>query len=141
MITDNKGITMTECLISVLLTAVAIVALMPMQDSALKSISRSDYMGRAQGIMQSELESWENVIMNSDDITNPITAGTYTNDTVYASSNGATSGMTGKGDAFFKVVTKISVATGTKSWFVNVKVTWKGNTTGITSSIVASRIN
>lgn len=127
---------MTECLIAVLLTAIGIVSLMPMQDKALRAMSRSDYMGRAQGIMQSELESQENIIMNS---TNTITAGTFTK-TVYASSNGSTSAMTGSGDAYFTVVTIISSATGTNSWFVNVKVTWTANTTGISSSIVASRL-
>jgi Tfp pilus assembly protein PilV len=140
MISNNRGITMTECLIAILLTAIGIVALMPMQDNALRTMSRSDYMGRGQGIMQSELELWENVIMNSTDAISPITAGTFPK-TVYASTNGSTSGMTGAGDASFTVVTKISVAPGTKSWFVNVKVTWTGNATGITSSMIASRID
>ena len=136
----NKGITMVESLIAVLLTAIAIVSIMPMQDIALKTMSRTDYMGRAAGIMQAELESQENVIMNSDDITSPIIAGTVTK-TVYASSNGPTSGITGSGDASFTVVTIISAASGTKSWLVNVQVTWTGNTTGIKSSVIASRIS
>jgi Tfp pilus assembly protein PilV len=131
---------MVECLIAILLTAIAIVALMPMQDNALKAMSRSDYMGRAAGIMQSELESQENIMMNSDDITSPIVAGTFTK-TVYASSNGTTSGISGSGDASFTVVTIISVAPGTKSWLVNVKVTWLANITGIKSSMIASRIS
>jgi Tfp pilus assembly protein PilV len=140
MFLNNKGITMTECVIAILLTTIAIVSIMPMQDNALKAMSRSDNMGRAQGVMQAELESWENVIMNSTDAISPITAGTLTK-TVYASSNGPTSGITGKGDASFTVVTKIIAAPGTKSWIVNVKVTWTGNATGINSSIVASRID
>jgi hypothetical protein len=97
-------------------------------------------MGRAAGIMQSELESQENIMMNSDDITSPIVAGTFTK-TVYASSNGTTSGISGSGDASFTVVTIISVAPGTKSWLVNVKVTWLANITGIKSSMIASRIS
>jgi Tfp pilus assembly protein PilV len=140
IISNNKGITMVETVIAVCLTAIAIVALMPMQDRAINVISRSDYMGRAEGIMQAELELQENVMMNSDDITSPITPGTFTK-TVYASSNGTTSGISGSGDASFTVVTNISVAAGTKSWLVNVKVTWKGNATGITSSMIASRIS
>ena len=131
---------MAESLIALLLTTIAIVSLMPMQDNALKTMSRSDYLGRAAGIMQAELEYQENVMMNSDDITSPIAPGTVTK-TVYASSNGPTSGISGSGDASFTVVTIISVAPGTKSWLVNVKVTWPGNTTGITSSMIASRIS
>lgn len=135
---------MAESLIALLLTTIAIVSIMPMQDNALKMMSRSDYMGRAAGIMQAELELWENEIMNCDDTTCSPAARynskTYTK-TVYASSNGPTSGITGSGDASFTVVTTISVASGTKSWLVNVQVTWPGNTTGITSSIKASRIN
>jgi Tfp pilus assembly protein PilV len=137
MILNNKGLSIVESLIAVLLTAVAIVALMPMQDNAIKVMSRSDYMGRASGIMLSELESQANVIMNT--ATNP-TVGTVTK-TVYASSNGSTSDITGSGDAAFTVTTKISTnAAGTNSWIVNVRVIWKGNTTGIASSIIASRI-
>ena len=139
-ILNNKGITMAESLIALLLTTIAIVSLMPMQDNALKTMSRSDYLGRAAGIMQAELEYQENVMMNSDDTTSPITAGTSTK-TVYASSNGPTSGISGSGDASFTVVTIISVVVGAnKSWLINVRVTWPGNTTGITSSMIASRI-
>lgn len=130
---------MVECLIAILLTAIAIVTLLPMQDTALKVMSRSDHLGRAAGIIQSELERQSNIIMNS---TAAVTVSPPTIvKTVYASSDGSTSGITGAGDASFTVETKISVnAAGTNSWIVNVRVTWTGNTTGIASSMIASRI-
>ena len=56
---------MVESLIALVLTAIAIIALMPMQDNALKTMSRSDNLGRAEGIMQTELESQENALMIS----------------------------------------------------------------------------
>ena len=145
MILNNKGITITECLIAILLTAIGIVALMPMQDLAIKTISRSDFMGRAQGVLQSELESQTNSIMWGT-----VPAVGTTTKTVYASSDGPATGITGAGDASFKVDTRISVnAAGTNSWIINVTVTWPANTTCntgddrshcITSSMIASQL-
>jgi Tfp pilus assembly protein PilV len=139
---NNKGITLIESLTAVFLTAIAIVALMPMQDSAIRTVSHSDYLGRAEGILQAELELQENIIMNSTDAISPVVAPqTITKNVVYAS--GLTSGMAGLGDVSFKVITTITgpIAGATKSWTVNVKVTWPQNTTGIKSSIIASRIS
>jgi Tfp pilus assembly protein PilV len=134
MFLNNKGITMVESLIALVLTAIAIVALMPMQDNALKTMSRSDNLGRAEGIMQTELESQENALMNS---TGTVTTGVVKNNVaVYAS--GLTTQISG--DARFYIYTTITqIGTG-NSWTVYVKVWWTGNTTGIHNSIVASRL-
>lgn len=124
---------MVESLIAVFLTAIAIVALMPMQNNALKIMSRSDYMGRAEGILQSQLELSENIIMNS---TNAVTVGGPVCQTIYASELPV--GISG--DASFTCCTTTIVNPGVNnSWIVYVQVTWTGNTTGIKSSIVASR--
>jgi Tfp pilus assembly protein PilV len=133
MFSNNKGITLVESMIAVFLTAIAIMSLMPMQDTAIRAASRSDYLGRAEGILQAELELQENLIMNS---TGAVTIGTVKNQTVNAS--GFTSGISG--DAAFTVVTTVSTGTA-NSWIVNVQVTWKGNATGIKSSVIVAQIS
>lgn len=130
ILSTDKGISMVESLVAVMLTAIAIVALMPMQDNALKTISRSDYLGRAQGIMQSELELQENQIMTSG----CPGAGSVATKTVYASGLGTQI----SGDAAFTVTTNLSAMSADTSCIVNVKVVWSGNTTGIKSSIIAT---
>lgn len=128
MFSNNKGISLLECMIAVFITTIAIVSIMPMQSTAIKTASRADYRSRAEGIMQSELEFRESQIMNvanpiPPDVNNvPITV----------------SGLAGiSGDATFYLTTITRVNPGvTNSWIVNVKVTWKENATGITSSIM-----
>jgi Tfp pilus assembly protein PilV len=131
MFSKNKGITMVESLIAILLTAIAIVALMPMQDNAIKTMSRSDYMGRAEGILQSEMESQENLIMNS--------AGTVCNVGV-GNKTVTVTGLAGvTGDVTFSIKTTTTLQTA-NSCMVNVNVTWTGNATGIKSSVIATRV-
>jgi Tfp pilus assembly protein PilV len=137
MFSNNKGITMVESLIAILLTAIAIVALMPMQDNAIKTMSRSDYMGRAEGIMQSELESQENQIMNSPVATafNTVCIVGIVNKPPVT-----VSGLAGvTGDVSFNIKTTTTLPTA-NSCMVNVNVTWTGNATGIKSSVIASRL-
>jgi Tfp pilus assembly protein PilV len=129
----DNGITMVESLIALLLTAIAIVALMPMQDNAIKTMSRSDYLGRAEGIMQSELEAQENAIMNATGTVCNVVVGTKT--VTVTGSAGIT------GDVTFTVKTTTTLPTA-NSCKINVQVTWTGtgNTTGIKSSIIATRM-
>ena len=53
---NNRGITIVEVLITLFLTAVGIMALLSMQPTSWNAAGRSDFMGRAAGILQSELE-------------------------------------------------------------------------------------
>jgi hypothetical protein len=127
---------MVETMTAFFLTLIAIVALMPMQDNAIKVMSRSDFLGRAEGIMQSELEFEENYLMNSTGTIPgacPIT--TKNNLAVYAS--GLAAPITG--DNTFYLTTCISQIGLTNSWTVNVQVSWN-DTTGISKSISNSII-
>lgn len=130
---NNKGITLVESLIAVLLAGVAIVSLMPMQDMALRTASKSDNMGRAHGVLQAELEFQEQRIMKT--LLNTDIAAGSTTKTVPAS------GVTGiAGDANFTVVTTISLKpTLTNAWYVHVKVTWPGNATGIENRMIVTQ--
>jgi Tfp pilus assembly protein PilV len=61
---NNRGITIVEVLITLFLTAVGIMALLSMQPTSWSAAGRSDFMGRAAGILQSELERNQLWIMN-----------------------------------------------------------------------------
>ena len=129
---NHKGISMVEALMAILLTTIAVVALMPMQDVASKTVLKSDYLGRAQGILQAKLEQQELTIMNSS---NTISAGTSTESVTVSGLSSSVSG-----DMTFTVVTKISAySSSSATWLVNVKVTWTGNVTGISSSMIVTR--
>ncbi len=133
MCLNNKGITIVECMIAVFLTAIAVLSLMPMQDMALRTSSRSDLLGRAQGILQTQLETREQQIMKTMSSTD-VTLGTTTN-------NVAVSGLSGiEGDANFTVVTTTSLNGGVaNSWIINTRVSWTGNPTGIANSLIATQ--
>jgi hypothetical protein len=129
---NNKGISIIEALMAALLTAVAVISLLPMQDTSMRTGFKSDYLGRATGIMQSTLETREYQIMNAN---NPLILGTVTS-TVTVSGQDAIAG-----DATFNVVTTTSVnPSAPNSWLVNVRVTWTGGpANGINSSIIVTR--
>jgi Tfp pilus assembly protein PilV len=134
MISNNKGISLVESMIAVFLTVVAIMSLMPMQDMSLRTALRSDYLGRAAGIMQTELEAQESYIMRGS---NPVVLGA-TQKTIHVSDE-----VDVEGDAVFDVTTTINnnpaAAIAGISWLVNVQVTWTGNNNGIRSSIIVTR--
>lgn len=129
---NSRGITLIEVVITLFLSAVGIMALLSMQPTAWNAAGRSDYMGRAAGILQTELEQNEIWIMNP---ANAVTTGTSTR-MVHAS--GQATGQTG--DAPFTIATTISpLASSTNAWTVSVRVTWPGNTQGIGETLIVSR--
>ena len=130
---NNRGITIVEVLITLFLTTVGILALLSMQPTAWNAAGRSDFMGRAAGILQSELERNELQIMNP---INGVTPGTTVQNTRYASSQSTQQA----GDIPFTVSTTITALSGTtNAWTVRIQVTWPGNTRGITESVIVSR--
>ncbi|OPY04549.1 MAG: hypothetical protein A4E67_02340 [Syntrophaceae bacterium PtaB.Bin038] len=141
---NNRGITIVEVLITLFLTAVGILALLSMQPTSWSAAGRSDFMGRAAGILQSELERSELWIMNPNnafatacDATgrNLFVGGPCTR-TINASSQAAPQA----GDVPYTVATTVTPLAGaTNAWTVRVQVTWPGNTRGITESTIVSR--
>jgi Tfp pilus assembly protein PilV len=140
---NNRGITIIEVLITLFLTAVGIMALLSMQPMSWSAAGRSDFMGRAAGILQSELERSELWIMNPNNTfaTNcdpsgrNLFLGTCSR-TVNASSQ--TTQQTG--DVAYTVATTIAaLGSTTNAWTVRIQVTWPGNTRGITESAIVSR--
>jgi Tfp pilus assembly protein PilV len=119
-------------MIAMFLTTIAVISILPMQDMSLRTASRSDYLGRATGIMQAELEARENQIMIGTIPASPIPPQTIT-----------VSGFSGAidGDVTFNVVTTIGTnPLGANSWLVNVRVTWTGRpANGISSSMIVTK--
>jgi Tfp pilus assembly protein PilV len=141
---NNRGITIVEVLITLFLTAVGIMALLSMQPTSWNAAGRSDFMGRAAGILQSELERSELWIMNPNNTfatacdaqgTNLFLGGPCTR-TVNASSQSTQQA----GDVSYTIATRVDPLAGaTNAWTVRVQVTWPGNTRGVSESTIVSR--
>ena len=134
-ITNKFGMTLIEVLISLFLTSFGILGLISMQPPAWNLSAKSDFLGRAGGILHKELQANEALILNPCNpnpckATNPL----ITVKNVYAS------GMNGaqEGDMAYTVRTTLT-DNGGNTWVVVVAVTWRGNNTGISESLVVTR--
>jgi Tfp pilus assembly protein PilV len=125
-ICNNKGISLVEVSIALFLLSIGILALVSLQPSAWRLAGRSDYLGRASGILQTQLQINEARIMNPNTV---VSAGTTTG-TVYPGGQSTPK----LGDAPFSVQTT-TASLGGNSWLVTVNVTWPGNATGISESL------
>jgi len=131
MTCNNRGISLVEVTIATFLTTVAVLAVLSLQPAAWKTATRSDYLGRAAGILHRELAINEAIIMNT---CNAIPAGGTR--PVLASLDADPAA----GDATFTVQTTIT-AIGAGAWRVSVGVSWTNHPTPITDSIVVTRQN
>jgi Tfp pilus assembly protein PilV len=132
---SKKGIGLIEVLISLFLVSFGILALLSLQPSAWKLTSRSDHLSRAGGLLHKEMETREILIMNPNYLnpcatTNPLV--TTTN--VFISGQSTAQ----PGDLPFTMQTTIQDNLN-NSWTVRVRVTWTGNNTGISESLVVTR--
>jgi Tfp pilus assembly protein PilV len=140
---NNRGITIVEVLITLFLTAVGILALLSMQPTAWNAAGRSDFMGRAAGILQSELERSELWIMNPNN--NFATACDATGRNLFLgrcirTSNASSQTTQQSGDVTYTVDTTVTQLAGaTNAWTVAITVTWPGNTRGIRETAIVSR--
>lgn len=126
---NNRGISLVEISIATFLTVVAVLAILSLQPRAWNTASRSDYLGRAAGIMYRELAANEALLMNCCNAVP--TGGTRT---VYASLGTSPAA----GDAAFTVQTAYTSLAG-NAWRVTVGVNWTTHPTPITDSIVVTR--
>ncbi len=135
LIFSKKGIGLIEVLISVFLISVGILALLSLQPSAWRLTSSSDFLGRAGGLLHKEMETTEAVLMNPN-FPNPCTAANplVTTRNVFISGQGAAQ----PGDMPFAITTTITDNLNA-SWRVQVRVTWAGNNTGISESLLVTR--
>jgi Tfp pilus assembly protein PilE len=128
----NRGFTLVEVVIAMFLTVVAVLGIFALVSPAWKTASRSDYLGRASGILYERLMTQEALIMNPCCSVAEVTTGPTA---VFASGETTAQG----GDAQFNVTTRIT-GIGTNIWRVTVWVSWPPlNPTGISESLVVTR--
>jgi len=132
---SKKGIGLIEVLISLFLISVGILALLSLQPSAWKLTSRSDFLSRAGGLLHKEMETTEIVLMNPN-FPNPCA----TTNPLVTTTNVFISGQSTAqpGDLPFTLQTTIQDNLN-NSWTVRVRVTWTGNNTGVSESLVVTR--
>ena len=122
---------MLEVVIALFLTTVAVVSISSMLPLSWKTAGKADYLGRAAGILQMELELREAQIMSN----NIPALGTTTRNIQVSDPFTVSAGISG--DATMSITTTIS-RRASNSWMVTVNVTWPGNPQGLTNSIIAT---
>jgi len=128
---SDRGITLVESVLAILLVSIGLVGLLSMQPSAWRASARTDYLGRAAMMLSKELTEQELRIMNP--CNHPIALGTVTQ-TIYTSGQGTAQ----SGDIGFTIQTN-TTSIGTNVWRVTVTVSWPPlNPTGIRESIVVT---
>ena len=143
---NKRGFTLVEGIIAIFLVSVGLMALLSTLSPAWRLSSKSDYLGRAAGIMYRELDAWELYIMNP---CNGMAA--QTNNWDRFKPGGSTASWTVNssllaaqpGDAAYTVttvITDISPVTPGTVWQVRVTVTWPPlNNTGVTETVIVTR--
>ncbi len=130
-ICNNRGVTLIESVIAILLVSIGLLGLLSMQPSAWQTTARTDYLGRAAMMLSKELTTRELAIMNP---CNVVTTGTVSQ-ILYTSGQGAAQ----SGDIGFTIQTAIT-SIATNVWRVTVTVSWPPlNATGIRESIIVTR--
>jgi Tfp pilus assembly protein PilV len=124
----NRGFTLVEVLIAIFITVVAVLGILALISPAWRTAAKSDYLGRASGILYETLMTQEATILNP---CNAVPAGGTT--TVFASGQSTAQ----PGDAQFTVTTEITLIA-TNAWRVSVLVVWPGHS-GISDSLVVTR--
>ena len=135
----SKGISLVEVLIALFLVSIGMLSLMTLQPAAWRTSSRSDYLGRAGGILHQELEANRIWIMNETNGNPCATSNPLVLPPRYVNPSGQSTPQ--PGDVPFTVLTAITDLAPTLpgSWRVTVTVNWPGNTNGITDTIVVGR--
>ncbi|MGD0624349.1 MAG: hypothetical protein ABSB32_06475 [Thermodesulfobacteriota bacterium] len=128
-VSNKKGISLIEVCIALFLLGVGIFALISLQPAAWRLSGKSDYLGRASGILLSQLQATEAKIMNPN-----IAIPAGGSSTVYASGQDTKK----QGDVAFTVNRTITDLGG-NTWRITVKVSWPGNAVGITESLNVTR--
>ncbi len=131
----KKGISLTEVMIALFLISFGMLALVSLLPQSQRVTGRSDFLGRAAGILNEELESNEVSILNP---CNPNPCSSV--NPLVSTKNVCTSGQAAStpGDMAFTVQTTIT-DNGNNTWTVVVRVTWLGNNTGISESRFLTR--
>ncbi len=126
---NNRGVTLIESVIAILLVSIGLLGLLSMQPSAWQATARTDYLGRAAMMLSKELTTQELRVMNPS--CTPVSADRI----LYTSGQGTAQ----SGDIGFRVQTT-STSIGTNVWRVTVNVSLPPlHPTGISESIIVTR--
>lgn len=129
---NKTGMGMIEVLIAIFLTSIGVMTIFSLQSTSLKTMGKSDFLGRASGILYNELERNQALIMNP---LYSVPEGTTGPTDVRVSDQAAAV----EGDVTFQVTTTVA-SLEVNTWRVTVTVTWPPfNPTGITENIVVTR--
>jgi hypothetical protein len=134
-ISNKKGIGLIEVVIALFLLSVGVLSILSLQPSSWNLSGKADSLSRGGGILRSELETNEILLMNPN-FPNPCIAANplVATRTVHSSNEVAAQ----PGDFNFTVQTTIlDNLNGT--WSVRVGVTWPANNTGISETRVVTR--
>ena len=134
-ITNNAGLSLIEVLISLFLISFGVLGLISVQPPAWHLSAKSDFLGRAGGILHKELQRSEALIINPCNL-NPCTGSTPLVSTVNVLTSGL--GAAQAGDKTYTVRTTLT-DNGDNTWTAVVTVTWPGNLTGISESLIITR--
>ena len=127
---NGKGITLIEVVVAEMLLMIGVLGLLSLMPSAWRLSGQSDYLGRATGILQRQLQAAEVQIMNP---VIGVTPGTVAENIVSSVQDSSR-----QGDLPFTLQTTRTVLGG-NTWRVAVRVTWPSNPTGISESLIVSR--
>jgi prepilin-type N-terminal cleavage/methylation domain-containing protein len=132
---NEKGLTLIEVMVAVMLVSIGALALLATQGPAWTLTGRSDILGRAGMVLHRELGTNEMLLMNPN-VANPCLA---MNPLVNVRNvNGSDQPGVQQGDIAFTVqTTTLDNLNGT--WTVRVQVTWPGNNVGVSESVVVTR--
>ena len=138
LILNKKGISLVEVSIALFLLSLGVLGLISLQPSAWRLSGKSDYLGRASGILLAQLQATEAKILNPN-ISMPAGTSTATS-TVYPGGQSVAK----TGDVPFTITTTTQdptvVGMGSNIWRVTVQVTWPGGTAqGIKESLNVAR--
>ena len=123
-----------EVVIAMFLTTVGVLALLSLQPTGWRAMAKSDYLGRASGILYKTLENYETLILNP--CCAPPTLGAQPEATVQVSGESAVV----SGDVTYTVNTTIAQdGANTEAFVVTVTVTWPTNTNGMSESVAVTR--
>ena len=129
---------LVEVSVALFLLSLGVLGLISLQPTAWSLSGKSDYLGRASGILSAQLQGTEAMILNPN-ISLPAGTNTATT-TVYAGGQSTAKG----GDVAFTVTTTTDepsiVGLGSNIWRATVQVTWPGGTAqGIKESLTVAR--
>jgi len=132
---NDKGISLIEVMIAVMLVSIGVLSLASLQPSAWNMTGRSDVLGRAGLILHKQLMASEMLLMNPN-VPNPCAGGVPV--ITVANVNSSGQGAAQPGDIVYNLQTTTrDNLNGT--WTVQVQVNWPGNNVGVSESVVVTR--